>query len=254
MTVGRPASQSAAATAFTIGTFPIGTITVDATFTPTDNATYAPTTTKLAISVVGASLSIHPLIGTTPALGHPTAAGTLISLGSGNVHAPGGTVSFVVGGKTVATCIPQPTSLAANWSCSATLPAPAAAGAYTVTASYSGSSYYLPSSGAQTYTVAAALKAPAKAAAKPAPVVAAPVASPAAPTPTATPSARPTRTETALPVAAATTTDARTSTQATANPWPWLFLATLILLIAAVLAVVLLLRRRISPSSTRGVG
>jgi hypothetical protein len=244
--VGAPASTVGGATQLNVGSFPIGTITVDAIFTPA-SIFYARVSTKVSVTITGNSDTIAPLFPAAPALGHPVTVSTILVIAAGDTHAPGGVVSFGVGGVSVGSCTPAATGAARNWSCSATLPAPTKAGPYTVTASFGRSSYYVPASGSATATVAAA-PAPAPVPVKHAAAsVPAPAAAPApvVASPTPTPTARPRATPTAAPLAAeAKTTDARTSAPATIDPWALLFLILIALLLAAGIATLLLLRRR----------
>jgi hypothetical protein len=246
MIVGGPANTSNGGTQINVGIFPIGTITVDAIFTPASTV-YTPISTKVAVTISGDSDTIAPLFPTAPALGHPVTVSTILVIAAGNSHAPGGVVGFSVGGVSVGSCTPAATGAARNWSCSATLPAPTKAGPYTVTANFGRSSYYVPAAGSVTATVAA----PPAHAPAPAPVkhaAAAPVVAPvptATPTRSPTPTARPTSTATAAPMASgATTTDARTSVPTAIDPWALLFVGALLLLLAAGVVTLIVLRRR----------
>ena len=248
MIVGGPANTVNGTTQMNVGTFPIGTITVDAIFTPA-SIFYARVSTKVAVTITGNTDTIAPLFPVAPALGHPVTVSTILVIAAGDTHAPGGVVSFGVGGVSVGSCTPAATGAARNWSCSATLPAPTKTGPYTVTASFGRSAYYVPAIGSATATVAAApapAPAPVKHAAASAPApVAAPAPVVATPTSTPTPTARPTSTPTAEPVAAgATTMDVRTSVSAGIDPWALLFLILIALLLAAGITTLLVLRRR----------
>jgi hypothetical protein len=251
MMVGGQVSTSNGGIALNVGNFPIGTITVDATFTPTSGI-YSPASGKATVTIAGAGDTIRPLFPTAPSLGHSVSAAIILFLASGSTRAPGGVVSFEISGKSVATCTPAPTDLVLNWSCSATLPAPTKSGAYTVTAFFGRSSYYLPSSGTQTATVAAKKSTPTKPAASSAPAGGGSTPQPVV-TPTAQPSVQPAvqPAVTPVPVAADANGNGGPATiTPSSGPWQWLFLGALVLLIAAVTAVLLLLRRR---SMTRPV-
>jgi hypothetical protein len=162
MIVGGPVNTGNGGATIGVGIFPIGTITVDATFTPTNSATYTPISTKATVTIVGAGSTIHPLFPTAPTLGHAVTVSTILTLDSGDTRAPGGVIGYSVGGVTLATCTPAPTGTSIDWSCAATLPAPSAAGPYTVTASFGRSSYYMAASGSTTVTIAAATVTAAK--------------------------------------------------------------------------------------------
>ena len=250
MSIGGPANTINGEVEMTVGTFPIGTVTVDATFTPTDESMYAPVSIKRAVTIQGIDSSLRPLFPSAPVLGKPVTADAILFLPTGSTKSPGGAVGFAVGGVSVGSCTPIATDLKLNWSCSATLPAPTKAGPYTVTVTYGRSSYYTAGADSITATVAAVAPPAAPAAPKAAAAAAAsdPTPGPTATAtgaPSSTPTTTPRQTPSAVPLAAGVnTTDARSSASLATDPWLWLFLVAIVLLLAAAGALLLVLRRR----------
>lgn len=247
MREGASVSTSDGGAQIKIGNFPAGTITVDGSFTPSDSSTYATTTTKASFTINPVGDSVRPAFLTTPSLGHSVSAVALLFLGSGAPHAPGGVVSFLIGGKSVGTCTPAPTEAVANYSCKATLPAPTAAGKYTVTAQFGRSQYYSDSSASVSASIAAAKSAPktstksSSSSSSSSSGATSSTTTGSTPAPTSAPTSAP---SSAPEPIAADKTDVQKTTSTQTDPWAWLFVATLVLLIAGGVVAIVALRRK----------